>query len=134
MLANSGRIAVRWSRPLAGTIKTVTLSRDADGYSVWFACADVPVQALRATGQETGIDLGIEAFATLSEGTRIFHPGWYRQAERSLKMAHAAGAPPAAGRSPQDGAPTGTQKRCDRSRTLAGGQAGEAAPSGPIHS
>src|SRR5262249_43330098 len=39
------------------------------------------------TGQETGIDLGIEAFATLSDGTRIFHPGWYRQAERSLKLA-----------------------------------------------
>jgi putative transposase len=39
------------------------------------------------TGQETGIDLGIEAFATLSNGTRIFHPGWYRKAERALKTA-----------------------------------------------
>jgi putative transposase len=38
-------------------------------------------------GQETGIDLGIEAFAILSDGTRIFSPGWYRQAERALKMA-----------------------------------------------
>jgi putative transposase len=34
-----------------------------------------------------GIDLGIEAFATLSDGTRIFHPGWYRMAERALKTA-----------------------------------------------
>jgi putative transposase len=33
------------------------------------------------------IDLGIEAFATLSDGTRIFHPGWYRKAERALKTA-----------------------------------------------
>ena len=47
-------------------------------------CADT---ALPATGQETGIDLGIEAFATLSDGTRIFHPGWYRKAERALKTA-----------------------------------------------
>src|SRR6185437_7868838 len=39
------------------------------------------------TGQETGIDLGIEAFATLSDGTRIFSPGWYRKAERALKTA-----------------------------------------------
>ena len=39
------------------------------------------------TGQETGIDLGLEAFATLSDGTRIFHPGWYRKAERALKTA-----------------------------------------------
>ena len=87
MLSKIGRIAVRWSRPLEGTIKTITLSREADGWYVCFSCADVPVQALPATGQETGIDLGIEAFATLSDGTRIFHPGWYRKAERSLKMA-----------------------------------------------
>jgi putative transposase len=47
----------------------------------------VPVQPLPAIGQETGIDLGIEAFATLSNGTRIFSPGWYRRAERALKTA-----------------------------------------------
>jgi putative transposase len=33
------------------------------------------------------MDLGIEAFATRSDGTRIFHPGWYRKAERALKTA-----------------------------------------------
>jgi putative transposase len=38
-------------------------------------------------GQETGIDLGIDSFATLSDGTRNFSPGWYRQAERRLKTA-----------------------------------------------
>ena len=47
----------------------------------------MPVQPLPPTGQETGIDLGIEAFATLSDGTRIFSPGWYRKAERALKTA-----------------------------------------------
>jgi len=31
--------------------------------------------------------LGIEAFATLANGARIFSPGWYRQAERALKTA-----------------------------------------------
>ena len=87
VLSKIGRIAVRWSRPIEGTIKTVTISREADGWYVSFSCADVPVQPLPATGQETGIDLGIEAFATFSDGTRIFHPGWYRQAERALKTA-----------------------------------------------
>ena len=33
------------------------------------------------------MDLGIESFATLSNGTRIFNPGWYRKAERILKTA-----------------------------------------------
>jgi putative transposase len=88
VLSKIGRIAVRWSRPLEGTPKTVTISREADGWYVCFSCADIPVQPLPATGQETGIDLGIEAFATLSDGTRIFSPGWYRKAERALKTAH----------------------------------------------
>ena len=87
VLSKIGRLAVRWSPPLQGAPKTVTIRREADGWYVCFSCADVPTQPLTPTGQETGIDLGIEAFATLSDGTRIFHPGWYRKAERALKTA-----------------------------------------------
>jgi putative transposase len=87
VLSKIGRIAVRWSRPLQGTPKTVTVSQEADGWYVGFSCADVPTQPLPSTGQEAGIDLGIEAFATLSDGTRILTPGWYRKAERALKTA-----------------------------------------------
>jgi putative transposase len=86
-LSKIGRIRIRLHRPLEGTPKTVTLNREADGWYVCFSCADVPVQILPPTGQETGIDLGLEAFATLSNGTHIFHPGWYRKAERALKTA-----------------------------------------------
>jgi putative transposase len=86
-LSKIGRIAVRWSRPLEGTPKRVTISREADGWYACFSCADVPVRPLPETGQESGIDLGIEAFATLSDGTRTFSPGWYRKAERALKTA-----------------------------------------------
>jgi putative transposase len=87
VLSKIGRIAVRWSRPIVGTPKTVTVSREADGWYVGFSCADVPMQPLPPSGQETGIDLGLEAFAPLADGTRIFHPGWYRKAERCLKTA-----------------------------------------------
>jgi putative transposase len=87
VVSKIGRIAVRWSRPLEGTPKTVTIRREADGWYVCFSCADVPVHPVPPTGRETGIDLGIEAFATLSNGARIFHPGWYRKAERALKTA-----------------------------------------------
>ncbi len=83
VLSKIGRIAVRWSRPLEGAPKTVTVSQEADGWYVGFSCADVPTQPLPSTGQEAGIDLGI----TLSNGTRILSPGWYRQAERALKTA-----------------------------------------------
>jgi putative transposase len=87
VLAKLGRIAVRWSRPLEGTPKTVTISREADGWYVSISCAEAPIQPLPPTSQEIGIDLGLEAFATLSNGTRIFSPGWYRKAERALKTA-----------------------------------------------
>jgi len=87
VLSKIGRVAVRWSRPLEGTLKTITISREADGWYVCLSCAAVPTQPLPSKGQETGIDLGLEAFATLSDGTRIFHPGWYRKAERRLKTA-----------------------------------------------
>ena len=86
-LSKIGRICIRLHRPLEGTPKTVTISREADSWCACFSCADVPVQPLPPTGRETGIDLGIEAFATLSDGTRIFNPGWYRKAERALKTA-----------------------------------------------
>jgi putative transposase len=84
VLSKTGRIAVRWSRPLEGAPKTVTISREADGRYVCFSCADAPVKPLPPTGRETGVDLGIEAFATLAGGTRIAMRG-HRKAERRLK-------------------------------------------------
>jgi putative transposase len=67
--------------------KAVTISREADGWYACISCADAPVQTLLSTGQETGVDLGIEAFATLADATRVFSPSWYRTAERALKTA-----------------------------------------------
>ncbi|HEV8192864.1 MAG TPA: RNA-guided endonuclease TnpB family protein [Ktedonobacterales bacterium] len=79
-----GRIAVHWSRPVEGTPKTVTISKEADGWYVSFSCAEVPAQPLPPSGQETGIDLGLESFASLADGMRILTPGYYRRVERYL--------------------------------------------------
>src|SRR6185312_16894190 len=51
------------------------------------SCADVPTQPLAPTGQAIGIDLGLESFATLADGTMIHNPRCYRRAERRLKTA-----------------------------------------------
>jgi len=87
VLSKVGRIAVRWSRPIAGTPKTVTISWEADGWYLCCSCVDVSVHPLPPTSQETGVDLGMEAFAPFSDGTRTFSPGWYRKAGRELKTA-----------------------------------------------
>jgi putative transposase len=87
VLAKIGRIAVRWSRPLEGTPKTVTIGREADGWYVCFSCAEVPIKPLPFTGLGTGIDLGLESFATLAEGAQVANPRIFRVAELSLKRA-----------------------------------------------
>lgn len=90
VLSKIGRVAVRWSRPMEGTPKTVTISREADGWYVCISSADVPGEPLPLTGQETGIDVGLESFATLADGTMIHNPRCYRRAERRLKTAQQA--------------------------------------------
>jgi putative transposase len=85
VLSKLGRIALRWSRPIEGTPKMVTISREADGWYACISCAEVPVQSLPPTSQETGIDLGLASFATLADGTMIHNPRCYRTAEAYLR-------------------------------------------------
>ena len=87
VLSKIGRIAVRWSRPIAGSIKTVTISREADGWYVCFSCAEVPTEPLPLTGRETGIDVGLKVFLITAAGEVVGNPRYYRKAERELKKA-----------------------------------------------
>ncbi len=87
MLSKIGRVAVRWSRPLEGTPKTVTISHEADGWYVIFSCADVPAQPLPHTGHETGIDVGLKVFLITAEGEVVENPRHYRRAEKQLAKA-----------------------------------------------
>jgi putative transposase len=81
VLSKIGRIRVHWSRPLEGTPKTVTISKEADGWYVAISCADAPLHPLPPTGQQTGIDVGLESFATLADGRKVVTPTYYRKAE-----------------------------------------------------
>jgi putative transposase len=85
VLSKIGRVKVIWSRPLEGTPKTVTISREADGWYVSFACTDVPAQPLPKTGNEVGIDVGLKSFLTTSDGIAVSNPRWLRKMERKLK-------------------------------------------------
>jgi putative transposase len=87
VLSKIGRIAVRWSRPIEGAPKTVTVSHEADGWYVCFSCADVPVEPLPLTGKETGIDVGLKVFLITADGDIVENPRHYRKAEKALKKA-----------------------------------------------
>jgi putative transposase len=84
VLSKIGRVKVIWSRPLEGTPKTVTLSREADGWYACFSCADVPTVELPKTGNEVGIDVGLKSFLTTSAGVPVSNPRWLRKMEKKL--------------------------------------------------
>ena len=85
VLSKIGRIGVHGSRPIEGTPKTVTICKEADGWYLALSSAEAPLHPLPATGQETGIDLGLESFATRADGARICTPAYYRKAEAYLR-------------------------------------------------
>ncbi|HEU4921759.1 MAG TPA: transposase [Burkholderiales bacterium] len=86
-----GNVRIRVHRPLQGTLKQVSVTLGGDGH--WYAamvCTDVPSRPLETTGQSTGVDLGITAFATLSSGEEIDSPRPYLSAQRKLRRAQQA--------------------------------------------
>jgi putative transposase len=86
-LSKIGRIPQRLHRPLQGVPKTVTISREADGWYACISCAEVPTEPLPVTGQETGIDVGLKVFLVKADGGAVENPRHYRRAERQLRRA-----------------------------------------------
>ena len=82
-----GTCRVRLSRQIAGTVKQLRITRRADGWFAHLVCELEKPAPLAPTGDEVGIDVGLENFATLSTGETIDNPRWLRQAERDLKTA-----------------------------------------------
>ena len=83
-ITSVGSIRLRQHRELEGTPKTATIVRKADGWYVHIACDMGSAPALRGGERSTGLDLGLEAFATLSDGQRIANPRHLRHAAKGL--------------------------------------------------
>lgn len=93
-LPKVGDVEVRWSRELPSGPSSVTVIRDAAGrYFASFAVGTDPVAdagRFPAADADVGIDLGLTAFAVLSDGTVITAPKFLRRAERKLRRAQRA--------------------------------------------
>lgn len=83
-IQGAGHIKINLHRPVEGTVKTVTVKREAGR---WFACFSVErdTAPLPATDRAVGIDVGLRSFAVLSDGTEIDNPRHYRNAEARLR-------------------------------------------------
>ncbi len=84
-LSGIGRIAVRWHRPLIGTLKTVRIIRKAGAWYACFAC-DVEAEPQSPTGREIGIDVGVDSLLTTSDGEKTANPRWYQVEQRKLRV------------------------------------------------
>lgn len=85
VLTKCGAIKVHWSRAVEGDIKTITIKRRAGRWFVCFSCDNVPVPAYPATTKKVGIDLGIEALATTSDGERLENAQYLKRKLRHLR-------------------------------------------------
>ena len=78
------------SRDIAGTIKPVTIKRDALGeLYVYFSCLVVPEPSSRVmTGKSAGFDFGLTTYLTGSDGSKRHAPQPLKQALRQLAQAN----------------------------------------------
>ncbi len=77
-----GRFKLFLSRPIEGTIKTVTVRRKSTGdWYVAFSCDSVPVKEFSKTDRE----VGIESFLVDSDGVVVENPKFFRKSERLLR-------------------------------------------------
>jgi putative transposase len=88
ILSKIGSLKIRMHKPIKSRVKTLTVKRYPSGK--WYACFSciVDAQPREKPSEDVGIDVGLDCFATLSDGTRIGNPRFYRGEERRLKRLH----------------------------------------------
>jgi putative transposase len=80
-----GTIRIKLHRSIEGKIKTVTLKRVAGKWFAIFSCDLGPVEVVPSPNPPVGIDVGIEAFLTTSEGEREPNPAYLRTSLPELR-------------------------------------------------
>jgi putative transposase len=89
-LSGLGRLRVRWSREIISSPTTVAVIRDrADRYFVTL-CLDEQPEKLKPVHRAVGIDVGITALATLSNGEKTQNPRPLERLKRRLARAQRA--------------------------------------------
>jgi len=80
-----GRISVRWHRPLEGKLKTCRIIYKAGQWWVSLTCEVESTTTLPKTGKAVGVDVGLTALITTSDGDKVNNPRFYQTAQRKLR-------------------------------------------------
>ncbi len=89
-LSKIGNIKIKQHRKIKGEVKTLTIKKTpSNKWFTSFSCEieNKPVKH-KYPENKIGIDLGLENFATLSDGTVIENPRFLKKTERKLKREH----------------------------------------------
>ena len=84
-LSRIGNIKIKLHRATQGNIKTCTLKKSGSQWFVIFTSEITQATPERPFCCATGIDLGLESFATLSNGEKISNPRYLEKSEERLK-------------------------------------------------
>jgi len=85
-LSKIGKVKIKLSRPVIGKVKTCAIKREIDKWFVIFS-VETSAEPLPKTGKQIGIDVGIESFATLSDGTKIENFKYFESSQKRLRVA-----------------------------------------------
>lgn len=85
VLSMVGDVKIRLHRPLEGTVKTITVSREGTHWYICFNCVLEVAEPEPTPATAIGIDLGLEKFATFSTGEQVPNPRFLRRSEARLK-------------------------------------------------
>jgi putative transposase len=67
------------SRELKGTVKTVTIKRNSLGeFFVYFSVIEDASQSIFTSGKSAGLDFGLKTFLTVSDGSEIHSPEFFK--------------------------------------------------------
>jgi len=82
----AGHLKVKLHRPVEGEIQTVTIQRDVNH---WYVCFSVEREAvpLPQSSAAIGIDVGLDSFAVLSDGTEVENPRHWKRGWTHLRRA-----------------------------------------------
>ena len=85
-LPKLGLVKCRVSKEVKGRILSATVSQAPSGkYFVSLCCADVEIESLPSTGAVVGVDLGIKALATTSDGVSYPNSKYLYQGDKKLR-------------------------------------------------
>ncbi|MGW4823692.1 RNA-guided endonuclease InsQ/TnpB family protein [Streptomyces sp. NPDC004227] len=84
-LAKVGHLKVKWSRRLPAAPTSLTVTKDSSGRYFLSFVVNTDPDILPGLDTDTGIDLGLSAFAVLSDGSKMDSPRFLRRAEKKLK-------------------------------------------------